>query len=189
MELIRQSGRSGRLIHEMGMVFLAIMADRLDEAVERGLAGMRRLRERQRGAPASGVELLLLAAWLLRGDLQPARELGPPVWEAGRVFNQKGAVADTLTLLAAREGRPRAAMILAGYAGAEYVRGATKRLAVYRRCGEAAEAIAARSLSAPAMAAMRERGRRWPDAGIAALAFGSTDADVPPEADPQAASS
>lgn len=177
MELIRQSGRGGRLIHENGMMYLSIMTDRLDDAIERGLAGMRRRLALQRNAPASGTELLLLSAWLLRGDIAPARETGPAVWEAGLAFNQKAAVADTLTLLAARDGRPRAAVLLAGYAAAEYERGATRRLPMYQRCGEAAAAIAARALPAEAIAALQERGRHWPDSGVPALAFGTTDVD------------
>jgi len=179
-DLIRQSGRSGRLIHDMGMMFVEITTGRLDEAIARGLAGVQRLRAHQRHAPASGTELLLLAAWLLKGDVAPARDIGPAVWEAGRAFNQKGAVADTLSLLAAHEGRPRAAVLLVGYADAEYARGGTQRLPVYQRCGDAAEAMAARQLAPATLAALRDRGRDWPEAGIAALAFGAADAEVAP---------
>jgi len=178
MELIRQSGHSGRLFHDEGMMYVAIMADRLDDAIEHGLAGMRRVRAHQRHAPASGTELMLLIAWLLKGDVARAREIGPAVWEAACSFNHKAAAADALTLLAAREGRVRAAMILAGYAAADYTRSATKRLPTYQRCGDAAEAIAAQALSAEEIAALQARGRQWPDAGVPALAFGTVDVIV-----------
>jgi hypothetical protein len=135
---------------------------------------VRRLRERQRHAPASGPELLLLAAWLLKGDAASARRIGPAVWDAGRAFNQKGPCADTLSLLAALEGRPRSAMLLVGYALAQYKLGA--RLVLYRRCAEHAEAIAARTLGAADIAALRERGGGLADEAVSALAFGRSDA-------------
>lgn len=179
LALIEESGRGGRLIHEMGMMFVEIMAGRLDDAIARGQAAVQRMRVHQRHAPASGAELLLLAAWLLRGDLVEARALGRAVWDAGAMFNQKAAVAETLSLLAASEGRPRSAVLLVGYADAEYTRSGTNRLAVYRLCGDRAEVLAARSLPAAGRAALKARGATWADGSVPTLAFGT--ADLQPE--------
>lgn len=177
-DLIRESGRSGRLIHEIAMMYLELMAGRLDEAIERGVKAQRRLRERVRHASSSGVELLLLAAWLLKGDTAPARELAPSVWAAGCVFHHHGAVAEVLSLLAARSARPCAAVLLAGYAEAAYARGATQRLQIYQVVGEQALAIAAASITADQLLRLRERGRALPDASVAALAFADADCDT-----------
>lgn len=176
MALIRESGRSGRLIHDVSMMYLELTAGRFDAAIERGLAAVRRLRERVRHAPASGAELLLLAAWLLKGEIEPAAEMAPAVWAAARAFDMHAPTAEVLSLLAVRRMRPRAAVLLQGYAEAVYVRDGTQRLTVYRRIGERTSALAAALLDAPTVKTLRERGRSLPDASIAAVAFDAADA-------------
>ncbi len=177
MALIHESGRRGRLIHELSMMYLEITAGRYDDAIQRGLAAMQRLRERVRHAPASGVELLLLAAWLLKGDIAPAREMSPAVWAAACAFDMQAPTAEVLSLLAARQDRPRAAALLQGYAEAVYQRSGAQRLEIYRRIGEQALGQAGASLDAASLAALRARGRELPETSVTGLAF--ADADAP----------
>ncbi len=174
-QLQSESGRGGRLVHDMAMMYVQIMAGRLDAAIARGQASIERLRPHQRQGLASGTEVLLLVAWLLKGDTGPARALGPAVWAAGAVFNQQGAVAETLCLLAALEGRPHAAMLLFGFAEAAYGRDGTQRLAAYQSCGERAIAAAAATLAAHRIEALRRQGSELPPSAIPALAFATAD--------------
>ncbi len=176
MALIRESGRRGRLVHELSMMYLEIMAGRHDDAIQRGLAAMQRLRERVRQGPASGVELLLLGAWLLKGDTAPAEAMAPAVWAAACAFDMQAPTADVLSLLAMHQNRPRAAALLQGYAEAMYRRSGAQRLEMYQRIGEQALAQTAARLGAPELSALVARGRTLPEPSITALAFAAADA-------------
>jgi len=187
MALIQASGRQGRLIHETATVYHELMAGHVDAAIERAGAAVQRLRERQRHGLASGLEVLLVVGWLRRGDAAStaqARALAPAVWTAACAFNQQGGVADSLALLAAREGRARAALLLAGYAEAAHRRGATHQLPVFRQCADEAVRLAAAQLPGAdgpgrqAQAdALRARGAEVGDDAVPVLAFGYADVD------------
>jgi hypothetical protein len=176
MALIHESGRHGRLIHELSMMYLEITAGRYDDAIQRGLTAMRRLRERVRHAPASGVELLLLAAWLLKGDVAPAQEMAPAVWAAACAFDMQAPTAEVLSLLAARQNRLRCAVLLQGYAMAVYQRSGAQRLEVYRRIGEQTLGCAGQRLDAATLAETLARGRKLSEASITVMAFADADA-------------
>ncbi len=66
--------------------------------------------------------LNLCAACLVLGDLAQARAVGAAAWPAAIAFDLQHAAAAYLALLAALEGRPRAAARLLGYAEASYTR-------------------------------------------------------------------
>ena len=119
--------------------------------------------------------LNLCAACLVLGDLAQARAVGAAAWPAAIAFDLQHAAAAYLALLAALEGRPRAAARLLGYAEASY-----RARNEARETNEAAAMERARTLGSAALGAdLFERlcaeGAALPDAEVGALAFARED--------------
>ena len=96
-------------------------------------------------------------------------------WPAALAFELQHAAAAYLALLAALEGRPRAATRLLGYAEAIYTarneaREANEAAAIARAAQFGREALGEETF-----ARLHADGARLPDAEVAALAFASAD--------------
>jgi hypothetical protein len=123
-----------------------------------------------------GIRGNTMAALLVQGDCERARSVGIPGWADAPRFREQLFFADSLSLLAALEGRVRAAAGLIGYADARWAQAASER-----ECNEAASceracAIAREALGDEVFCQLREQGRSLRDEEIAALAFASQDA-------------
>ncbi|MDP3521296.1 MAG: winged helix-turn-helix domain-containing protein [Hydrogenophaga sp.] len=170
------AGRGGRLQHDLLMMYLELMADRVSDAVQRGEAARARQPRVLAHTLATGVEILLLLGWLRRGDTARARELVPAVWTAAGAMRYQGPTAEVLALLAMRENRPRTACLLLGYAETAYVPEPMQRLPVFRWAGEQAQAWVTDILGPAVVAQWRVKGRTMTEAGIFTLAIALQDA-------------
>ncbi len=170
------AGRGGRLLHDVTMMYLELMAGRAQAAVRRGEAAQKRQPRSLSHALASGVEILLLAGWLQLGDTARTRALAPAVWAAASAFRYLGPVAEILSLLAALEDRPRTACLLLGHAEVAYIAQPTQRLPVYRRAGQQALSLVRGRLAPADAAAWQDKGRALGESGIGALALAARDA-------------
>jgi predicted ATPase/DNA-binding winged helix-turn-helix (wHTH) protein len=118
----------------------------------------------------------LVAALLAVDDSAQARPVAQAAWEKAPAFDVQHAAAAYLALLAALEGRPRAAAQLVGYSEAIYaardeVREANEMTATHR-----ARALAVAALGDAAFERWRAAGSTLRDAEIRAIAFASADA-------------
>ncbi|HET9206088.1 MAG TPA: hypothetical protein VFO28_07635, partial [Burkholderiaceae bacterium] len=117
----------------------------------------------------------LCAACLALGDCPQARAVAQSAWPQSVVFDVQHAAASYLALLAALEGRPRAAAQLLGFTTALYAaRDETpeaNELAALQR----AQALAAAALGDGALQRARTEGAQLHEREIAALAFGQAD--------------
>jgi len=120
--------------------------------------------------------LNLCAACLALGDLAQARAVGAAAWPAALAFELQHAAAAYLALLAALEGRPRAATRLLGYAEAIYTARNEAREANEAAALARAAQLGREALGAQTFARLHADGARLPDAEVAALAFASADA-------------
>jgi predicted ATPase/DNA-binding winged helix-turn-helix (wHTH) protein len=121
--------------------------------------------------------LNLCAAWLALDDHTKAREVAQTLWPQATFFEWPHYAACYLALLAALEGRPRAAAQLLGFAEAIYAarredRGSTNEATAITR----ARTMAAAALGDAEEARLRAEGAALREAEIAALAFGDRDA-------------
>lgn len=165
--------------HEITRVYVELAAGDAEATVRRGESVLQRLPDAQRRVASSGIELMMMAAWLLRGTPQAARALAPAVWAATSRFDYQGPAGDVFALLAAAEGRPRAAALLAGYAEAGYARRQVTQLPPLREVADRAWRQALAALGEAAARRLRERGARLADDAVPAVAFAGTDIDDP----------
>ena len=118
----------------------------------------------------------LALAWLALDDVGHARPVVQALWPAALQFNLHVLCSDTPALLAALEGRPRAAARLSGYADAAYAARGVRRppleIAARARC----EALARAALGDATSDRLLAEGRQLRDDQVAALAFAIEDA-------------
>jgi hypothetical protein len=117
----------------------------------------------------------LLAAWLALDDRERARAAGPVTWEKAVMFNSQHAAAAYLAVLAALDGRPRAAARIVGYSEAQYAARAEARERNETAATERARALARAALGDAEFERQRNAGEALGETDIAAIAFGSAD--------------
>jgi hypothetical protein len=118
----------------------------------------------------------LLAALLALGDCARARPVAQAAWARAAAFDLQHATAAYLALLAALEGRARAAAQLAGYSEAIYAARAEAREANETSATDRARTLAAAALGEAEFARLHDEGGGLRDADIAELAFGVENA-------------
>lgn len=119
--------------------------------------------------------LNLAAAWLMLDQAARARALAQAGWPQGRLFDIEHVWADYLALLAALEGRPRAAARLAGYADAGYVAREDHRHPNEVAARGRACTLARAALGDAAFEHLHAAGGGLADAQIEAIAFATED--------------
>ena len=154
----------------------ALAAGNAAAAVQAGQALTAEL-ERTRHVYSLGfARLNLCAACLALGDLPQARAVGTAAWPAALAFELQHAAAAYLALLAALEGRVRAAVRLLGYAEASYHARNEARETNEAAAMERARALGSASLGAAVFERLHAEGASLRDGDIAALAFAVSDA-------------
>jgi hypothetical protein len=119
----------------------------------------------------------LLAALLALDDVAAARPVAQAAWTKAAAFELMHADAAYLALLAALEGRPRAAVRLAAYSEALYAARGEARERNETAATERALQIARRAIGDDAVfERLREEGARLRDDEVAAQAFATEDA-------------
>ena len=144
-------------------------AVRLGEQVLEQLAGTRDEWSR------AGVRANLAVAWLALDDTARARPLLQVVWPAALHWNWHVWCSDYPALLAALEGRPRAAAQLTGYADAAYAARGLVRQPNEMAARERSHALACAALGDATFDHLLAEGRGLRDEQIAALAFATED--------------
>jgi hypothetical protein len=120
----------------------------------------------------------VVIALLAHDDLNRALPLAQVGWRQAARYPLLAHAAwpDLLALLAALEGRPRAAAKLLGFGDASWARIGRKRGATTRRMVQRAESIATGALGNDALARLRREGADLRDEDVDALAFATEDA-------------
>ncbi|HEX6722279.1 MAG TPA: hypothetical protein VF107_11965, partial [Burkholderiaceae bacterium] len=118
----------------------------------------------------------LLAALLAQDDAARARPVAQQAWAHADAFELQHAAAAYLALLAALEGRPRAAVQLAAYSQALYAARNEAREQNETAATLRAWQLARRSLDDATCARLQAEGAALRDLEIGAIAFGRDDA-------------
>jgi CheY-like chemotaxis protein len=119
--------------------------------------------------------LNLAACHLARDEAESARPMLQAAWSKAGAFEMQPYCADYLALLAALEGRPRAAAALAGYSDEGYRAKSEGRERNEAAASERVRALAVAQIGSAAFEHAREGGCALTDDQIAGLAFASTD--------------
>jgi len=115
----------------------------------------------------------LLAALLAQDEVGAARPVAEAAWSRAPVFELQHAAAAYLALLAALEGRPRAALRLAAYSEAIYAARGETREQNETEATTRAQTIACRAVDdADTAARLHAEGAALRDAEVSAVAFG-----------------
>jgi hypothetical protein len=117
----------------------------------------------------------LLAALLAEDDVAEARPVAEAAWAKAAPFLLQHAAAAYLALLAALQGRPRAAVRLAAYSEAIYAARQEARERNETDATTRALALARCHLDEAQVAHLTAEGRALRDAEVAAVAFGADD--------------
>ena len=118
----------------------------------------------------------LLAALLAQDDAAAARPVAQQAWAHAEAFELQHAAAAYLALLAALEGRPGAAVLLAAYSQALYTTRNEAREQNETAATLRALQLARQSLDDETVARLRAEGAALRDAEIDSVAFGHEDA-------------
>jgi predicted ATPase/DNA-binding winged helix-turn-helix (wHTH) protein len=154
---------------------LLVELERADEALRFGLQLHAELQGTRHVWALDGLRSNLTAAWLARDATEQARELAREAWSLRVVVESQHSWFDHLALLAALEGRPRAAALLAGHADALYAVRRHTRQGVEIQSYQRALALAARSLGEAAAERARADGAGLTDGEAEHLAFARHD--------------
>jgi len=119
--------------------------------------------------------LNLGACQLARDEADAARPMLQAAWAKASAFEMQPYCADYLALLAALEGRPRAAAALAGYSDEGYRAKSEGRERNEAAASERVRALAVAQIGVDAFENARAGGGALTDDQIVALAFASTD--------------
>ena len=119
--------------------------------------------------------LNLGACHLAQDQAEAARPMLQAAWAKASAFEMQPYCADYLALLAALEGRPRAAARLAGYSDEGYRAKSEGRERNEAAASERVRALAVAQIGADAFENARDCGRMLADDEVAALAFAATD--------------
>ncbi len=171
----RSLGRDGLVSLQIPLIHLEVAAEQFDAAIARGLAARERILTSRARIPTLGTDMYLVLAWLWRGEIEAANGLAPACWAQVPIYDQQGVFACTLALLAARQGRVRAAARLAGYAQAASQRLGIELLITARRALATAEHEARQHLGAELVESLKREGAAIDDADVQAWAFAGDD--------------
>lgn len=117
----------------------------------------------------------LLAALLAQNEVVPARPVAEATWPRAPAFELQHAAAAYLALLAALEGRPRAAVRLAAYSEAIYTARHEAREQNETAATERALALARPALDETTLARLRAEGAALRDGDVQGVAFGANE--------------
>ena len=148
----------------------------VDEAIRIGTQALDKLATTRDEWSRSIVQSNLAVAYLGLDDTVRARPLLEAVWPLAERWNMCAQCADLPPLLAALEGRVRAAARLAGYADAAVARRALFRHPLEAVARERARAIACTALGDSLFRRLLSEGATLHDGQIAALALATEDA-------------
>lgn len=154
---------------------LLVEVGRADEALRFGQPLRESLRGTRHAWALDGLLSNLAAAWLAQGRTQEARALAREAWSQRTLVESQHSWADHLALLAALEGRPRAAALLAGQADALYALRHHTRQGVEIQSYDSALALAAAALGSDAADAARVEGAALNEGEVARIAFAIED--------------
>jgi predicted ATPase/DNA-binding winged helix-turn-helix (wHTH) protein len=154
---------------------LLVEVGRADAAIRFGLKLQDELRGTRHAWALDGVKSNLTAAWLAKDATREARALAREAWVLRTVVESQHSWSDHLALLAALEGRPRAAALLAGHADALYAARHHTRQGVEIQSYQRALALAAAALDGAAAERMRAEGAALTDDEVARIAFATID--------------
>jgi len=154
---------------------LLVEVGRADAAIRFGLKLQDELQGTRHAWALDGLKSNLTAAWLAQGATREARALAREAWSLRAVVESQHSWADHLALLAALEGRPRAAALLAGHADALYAARHHTRQGVEIQSHQRALALAAAALGDATAERVRTEGAALTDDEVARIAFASDD--------------
>ena len=126
-------------------------------------------------AALPAARLNLTAAHLFKNESAPARRLAVDGWPQALQLAWQPYWADYLALLAAIEGRPRAASLLLGYANARYLANGTAREVNEARAAHRTEQLAAEGVGPAEFSRLQGAGSVLRDEEINGIALGLRD--------------
>jgi predicted ATPase/DNA-binding winged helix-turn-helix (wHTH) protein len=154
---------------------LLVEVGRADEALRFGLKLHDELQGTRHIWALDGLRSNLAAAWLAQDATRQARELAREAWPLRVVVESQHSWADHLALLAALEGRPRAAALLAGQADALYAARRHTRQGVEIQSYQRALAVARQALGDAPVEHARADGAALSGAEVDRIAFAQID--------------
>jgi predicted ATPase/DNA-binding winged helix-turn-helix (wHTH) protein len=154
---------------------LLVELERPDEALRFGLALHAELQGTRHVWALDGLRSNLTAAWLARDATQEARELAREAWSLRVVVESQHSWFDHLALLAALEGRPHSAALLAGHADALYAVRRHTRQGVEIQSYQRAMALATHALGEATAGRARTDGAALTEGEVERLAFARVD--------------
>ncbi|APW37930.1 hypothetical protein RD110_12630 [Rhodoferax koreense] len=173
-----QAGYSEALLRGEDIIgYMELAAGRVDAAIARYLALQARLAGTRHLATLLLVQMHLAAAWLAKDDTAQARSLAEASWPQVLHFDAQVYAADNLALLAALEGRPRAAARLLGYAGKVHGAHGKSREVNEARAARRAETLARSALGDTDFESLSALGAALRHEDVAAVAFAPTTTD------------
>jgi predicted ATPase/DNA-binding winged helix-turn-helix (wHTH) protein len=179
LTLISETGvRNGIWIVQSWLIGFKLAAGRTAEVLADGLPLLEQMRGTRNETALGICRRAVVTALLAHDDLDRARPLAQVGWRQAARYPPLAHAAwpDLLALLAALEGRPRAAAKLLGVGDAHWARSGRKRGATTRGVIQRAESIAAGTLGDDALARSRREGADLRDEDVDALAFATEDA-------------
>jgi predicted ATPase/DNA-binding winged helix-turn-helix (wHTH) protein len=156
-------------------VNLLIELGRTDEALHFGLRLQGELQGTRHLWALDGLKSNLTAAWLAQDATREARALAHEGWARSAVVESRHSWADHLALLAALEGRARAAALLAGHADRLYAVRRHTRQGVEIQSYQRALALAEAALDDAAAERARADGAALTDGEVERIAFALSD--------------
>ncbi|HET9976826.1 MAG TPA: hypothetical protein VFQ20_05275 [Burkholderiaceae bacterium] len=168
----------GRVENCIGsLVDAEVSCGNLQEAVRVGERALAELAHARDGWAPMMIRSNVVLALLAMDDAHRARVLMEQVWPAALRFDVVVLFADSIALMAALEGRPRAATLVAGYADAGYAGWSLIRHPNERAARARTEGIVSPVLGAAAFARLLGDGGRLSRGEIERLAFATADCD------------
>jgi predicted ATPase/DNA-binding winged helix-turn-helix (wHTH) protein len=175
--LYEQAGGSWQqLVAQANLMDSQLAAGRVDEAIACGVALEARLRGTRQLAALPAARLNLTAALLFKNEPAQARVFALDGWPQALQLAWQPYWADYLALLAATEGRLRAATRLLGYADARYLANASTREINEARAARRVGELTAEGLEPHELERLKAAGRALRDDEVAAQAFATADA-------------
>lgn len=173
---LEREARSGTLHGLLCVVDIELELRHAAEALRTGLELVSRLEGTRHRGRLNIAQLNLVEAWLASDEPAQARALALVGWPEAAAYAAQASWADSLALLAAMEGRPRASALLLGYADARYAATQNTRQVAEGITVERAEQSARRFLGEAEFGRLKAEGAALRDADIPALAFAEQDA-------------
>src|SRR5262249_49106825 len=178
LALISETGvRNGIWIVQSWLIGIKLAAGRTAEVLADGLPLLEKMRGTRNETALGICRRAVVTALLAQYDLDRARPLAHLGWRQAARFPSLAHAAwpDLLALLAALEGRLRAAAKLLGVGDAGWARTGRQRGPTTRRVVQRAESIAAGALAGETFAHLRGEGARLRSDDVDAIAFAAED--------------